>query len=691
MLLNKALVVLFFSTITLQLYGQAKLRGKDTMALEILEEVIVSATRTRRQLSSLPLPADLVSKKEIQTTNSQRLSDILSEQTGLTTVPDFGGGEGIQLQGMDAQYTLILIDGAPLIGRSAGTLDLSRIAVGNVAQIEIVKGASSSLYGNDALGGVINIITENPKDGFKGTFQNRYGSFSSNDTGLHLSYKTKKFALGTFFNRLHSEGYDLNDADNYQTVEPYRNNTINTKFSYVFSKKSELLISARYFTQLQDYNASEELQGESEIKEWNTHAKFDYRLNSKWKSHFEFYASRYKTHEFLNEGSSTYSESDFNQLLWRPELRSSYTPNKKTTFVGGVGISVESISRTDFITVPTFTSPYVYLQYDTNLTDRLNVLTGARFDNHNIYKSQLSPKGAIRYQLTDKVALKASAGYGFKAPDFRQLYFNFSNATVGYTVLGYNAVQTEIPRLQAQNQINTIIVPTSEFQDGLKAENSLSINLGVDYKPFSQLSLNFNFFRNNINDLIDTRVIASKTNGQNIFSYYNINQVYTQGIEFNSKWKLTDLLTLNGGYQLLYAMDKNARNDFSKDLVFARETPTSPAFTLKKNDYFGLFNRSRHMANLKLFYDIPKWTMDANIRATYRSKYALTDTNGNNYLDAYDTFIKGYSILDMAINKVFLKKHKVGFGIDNILGFTDTQNISTIPGRIIYGKITIHI
>ena len=74
---------------------------------------------------------------------------------------NFIGGEGVQMQGLDSEYTLVLIDGVPLIGRSAGTLDLSRLSVGNIKQIEIVKGASSSLYGSEALGGVINIITDN--------------------------------------------------------------------------------------------------------------------------------------------------------------------------------------------------------------------------------------------------------------------------------------------------------------------------------------------------------------------------------------------------------------------------------------------------------------------------------------------------------------------------------------------------
>ncbi len=78
---------------------------------ENLDEVVITATRTLRQLSSLPLPAQMISKKEIKSTNSVKLIDILNEQTGLVTVPDYGGGEGVQLQGMDSQYTLILIDG----------------------------------------------------------------------------------------------------------------------------------------------------------------------------------------------------------------------------------------------------------------------------------------------------------------------------------------------------------------------------------------------------------------------------------------------------------------------------------------------------------------------------------------------------------------------------------------------------
>jgi len=665
-------------------------RAQDSLLTQELNEVIITATRTLRQLSSLPMPAQIISSKDIKSSNSLRLNDILNEQTGLITVPDFGGGEGIQVQGLDSQYTLILIDGVPLVGRSAGTLDITRIAVGNIKQIEIVKGASSSLYGSEALGGVINIITERPKNGFKGDVNYRIGSFNTTDFNNNINFKKNKLSIQTFFNRYRSNGYDLNTTDALNTVEPFSNYTLNSKFTYDFNEATRLLVAGKYFSQNQEYVASSSLAGESDVNEWNTHLKLRHRYSDKWSSYFEFYATRYKAKDFLNNlDGNRFSTSFFNQLLVRPEMRATFTLNDNNSFIGGIGFNHETLNRTDFTESPEFNSPYVYLQYDGHITPKLNLIVGARLDSHNKYQSQFSPKVAARYELSDYLAIKGSVGYGFKAPDFRQLYFDFTNATVGYTVLGYNAVLTAIPKLNEQGQIANIIVPISEFNNELNPENSISINFGVDLNLPSGLKFSVNLFRNNIDDLIDTRVIANKTNGQNIFSYYNVNKVYTQGLEFNTSWKITQNLKISGGYQLLYAFDKNAIKAFENGEVYARLNSSSPSFRLKKEDYFGLYNRSRHMSNLKMFYSFEPLKMDTSLRGTYRSKYGLIDTNGNTFLDTYDNFVDGFVVIDFAINKTFLDNYQLGFGIDNLFDFKDSQNISNIAGRIIYGKLNI--
>lgn len=693
MILNKKYFFIYFSLfIATSGYGQDEEElKKEDPSTENLEEVIVTATRTIRQLSSLPLPAQIITKKDLKQSNAIRLNDILNEQAGLVTVPEFGGGEGLQLQGLDSQYTLILVDGMPLIGRSAGTLDISRITVGNIKQIEIVKGASSSLYGSEALGGVINIITETPKQGLNGNLSYSLSSYNTHDMNSTIGYKKKKLGVSVFLNRFSSDGFDLNENESLRTVEPFSNYTLNTKLTYSLSQGTNLFISGKYFTQNQDYVASYSLRGESNLEEWNSHLKLQHTFNPKWSSHFDFYTTRYKADEYLNNlDESRFNDSYFNQFLIRPELRATFSPNTKNTIIGGVGFNYETLDRTYFTQNPEFKSPYVYLQYDWNPSEKINVLAGSRFDNHNKYRSQLSPKLALRYEFNDNMALKGSIGYGFKAPDFRQLYFDFNNATVGYTVLGYNAVAAAIPQLELEGQIANLIVPISRFEEELKPENSIGINLGLDYKVSHSLKFNINIFRNVINDLIDTQIIANKTNGQNVFSYYNVNKVYTQGVEFNATWKPSNQLKVTGGYQLLFAKDKTAKNAFNNGEVFARERPSSPSFQLKASDYFGLYNRSMHMANLKLYYNIPKWKMDTNLRAIFRSKYGLLDSNGNNYLDAYDDFVDGYVILNFTINKKIYKNYQVGLGIDNIMDFTDPQNISNIPGRLIYGKLNFN-
>ena len=662
-----------------------------TIIPQTLDEVVLTATRTERQLSALPLPVQIISEETIQNSSVLRLGEILNEQTGLITVPDFGGVEGIQLQGLDAQYTLILIDGVPLVGRSAGTLDLNRIAVGNIKQIEIVKGASSSLYGSEALGGVINIITEEPEGGFQGSLTHRSSSFGIHNTNLQLRQKKNKLGLSLFVDRYENGGFDLTGEDGLNSLDPYSNITITPGINYDFDEDTKLILSGRYFSQKQDLSIFENV-GEANITEWNSHLRFTHTINEKWETFFEGYITRYQTDEILEtENGDPLDASDFDQLLIRPEFRIVHKPKEKITWISGVGMNHEKLQRTDFSETPIFNSPYLFTQIDGYINDRWNIILGARYDAHNEYKSQFSPKFATRFEIDKALALKGSVGYGFKVPDFRQLYFNFSNSSVGYTVLGYNAVQTELAELEEQGQIANVVVPLDSFDETLSPENSISVNVGMDYRPNAKFRSSINYFRNAIEDLIETQVIANKTNGQNVFSYFNLNEVITSGLEFDASWKLSDALNISGGYQLLFAKDQEAEDLFASGQVFARETPTSPAFELEEEDYFGLFNRSRHMANFKIFYTYEPWHANANLRATYRSKYGLFDTNGNTYLDRFDDFIDGYSIWDIAINKTFASHYEVGIGVDNLLDFTDPQNISSIPGRIIYGKINIKL
>ncbi|WP_299799302.1 TonB-dependent receptor [uncultured Maribacter sp.] len=675
--------------------------SKDSILSQQLDEVIVTATRTERQLSSLPLPVTLVGKKQIIKSGTVRLNEILNEQTGIITVADESGFQGVQIQGIASDYILILIDGVPLVGRSAGNFDLSRLTVGNIKQIEVVKGPASSLYGSEALGGVINIITEKPQTkALSGNASYRIGSFTQQDINIDLKQAFKKFRYGFFANRFSSNGYDLNEDVEGQTVNPFTNYTLNGRLYYDFNDKLSLFTSARFYDQNQDAGFTlDSIQyiGDTKEREWNTHARLDHKWTPNLTMAYELYYTNYMVTELLADPISTdvLSDSDFNQKLFRPEVRGSYTfasENENNTglqngtLTAGMGLQLDELDRTYFDETVNFTSQYLYAQYDFNPIEKLNIIAGARFDNHSEYHNQFSPKLALRYQLNNNLSIKGSVGYGFKAPDFRQLYFDFTNSAVGYTVLGYNVALDKLQELVEQEQILSVLVTEDELDKPLEAESSIGYNLGFNLKH-DRGNTEVNFFRNDFKNLIDTRIIARKINGQNVFSYMNFDEIYTTGFEINSSYKLTNELNISAGYQLLYAFDKQKKQDVADNQVFVRDAESGQSVALAQSDYFGLVNRSRHNANFKVYYDIPSASTNVNMRVLYRSKYAQYDTNGNDLIDNYDTsFIDGFVTVNAAISKTFNKNLTLQVGANNLLDYTD-NNIPTMPGILGYLKL----
>ena len=670
--------------------GQSSISKNDSTNNK-LDEVIITGTKTERVLSSLPLNASIIKKEEIEKTNATRLSDIINEELGLLTVSDFGGGEGIQMQGLDSEYTLILIDNQPLVGRSAGTLDLNRISVGNIKQIEIVRGPSSSLYGNNAFAGVVNIITEEPDSGFNGKATSSYETHKTFDNNVNLSYRNKNFYSSIFFNNYSSDGYDLIEGDGLKTVNKFNSNTFQIKLSKDISEKLNIKINARYFAQLIDNIAPNSLSGETFTSEDNISLIINHK-SDKFKTDFEIYFTSYYGDEFLDDDEGNrFSESFYDQLLLKPEIKTVYKIDEQKEFVFGLGNEYENLNRTYFEIEPRQNSPFVYFQYDYNPNEKINLLIGGRFDKYKEYKSQISPKFSGIYKIQKNESVKISTGYGYKTPDFRQLYFNFSNSTVGYSVIGYNVVENVLNQLIDEGQIANIIIPFEEFNESLKPESSFGINIGYDREINEKISLSTNLFSNSTKNLIDYRVIANKTNGQNVFSYYNVNNVSTFGLDINTKYKADNYFSLSVGYQLLYAYDLDARKAFENGEVYARLSPTSPAFRLNKSDYFGLYNRSRHMGIFKINYNNIGKNFSVNLRFKYRSKYGLYDSNSNNYLDKYDKFVNGHLTGNINVNKTINSKLTLSLGIENIFNYLDTENISNLSGRIYFCRVGYNI
>jgi outer membrane receptor for ferrienterochelin and colicins len=656
-----------------------------TASNKVLQEVVVTATRNEQLLNKVPVPVTVITKQQLQSMGAVLLQQVLAEQTGLFITSNHG--TGVQMQGLEAEYTLILLDGEPMIGRTAGTFDLSRIVVSNIERIEIIKGPVSSLYGSDALAGVINIITSNNKQAGMSSIGARYGSNNTYtlDGSTRIPYQHGSFSANV--SAYNSDGYTLSDNATAPTVSPFKTYTAQSRWQQDWSPKWHTMLSGRYYEQR--YNsyftdAKGRVDDIGKEKDMNASFQVSHTPGKNFKQVLRLYYSQYATNEDMHyqQDKSPYDASYFKQQYLKPEYQADWQINTKHQLTGGVGYVHESLEATRYDDRMAFNTGYVFLQENWKPTAAWNVLIGGRFDTHNQYPSQFSPKVSVSYQINPKWRILGAVGRGYRAPDFRQLYLHFNNAAVGYTVAGTKLVADILKEMEQQGQIKQVKIDPAQMKD-LDAESSWSYNLGIQGTAFTGTGVKVNFFYNDVKNLIDTRIIAVKTNDLAVYSYVNINSITTSGAEVELLQPIGNYLQLAGGYQYLRSRDNDLFKKVKNGEVYTKDQGTGETRALRKGEYFGLFNRSHHSANVKIAYIHPRLGIDANARVLYRSKYGFTDENGNNTPDLKNEFVPGYATVNLAAAKsLFSRQLRIQATLENLFNYTDLQHISTMPGRI---------
>jgi outer membrane receptor for ferrienterochelin and colicins len=655
-----------------------------------MRELIVTATRSERRLGNLAVPVTVVSGKSIRQSGSLRLNDILGEQTGLFITEGFG--RGVQMQGLSPDYTLILLDGEPLIGRMGGVLDLSRIAVGNIRKIEIVKGPSSSLYGSEALAGVVNIITDRTESRRFGT-DLRYGRFNTMDASVDGATRMGRLSLNAFANLNATEGYSLLPNSLQKTVEPFRRATQQVNAAYRIDDKTRFSLGFRNHLEdirntivVQNLGTSLLSRGSEVNRDLNLTPVITHTINERVRTTLRGYLSRFSSEQVLdvNDAAAAGNYNDrFRQTFARIENQTDIEFHENANLTLGGGFLRESVRSNRYDSQETRrTNPvgYLFVQQEWRPIDRISLIGGLRFDHNGNYASVLSPKLALQYRFGERLRLNASVGRGFKAPDFRQLYLNFTNvAAGGYTVFGALVAADEVEMLKAAGQIEQVLPSFSALAD-LKPETSTGLNLGLHFQPSDKWSFRSNLFRNDISNLILTDIIAYKTGGGQIFSYLNISRVFTQGSETEVSWRASPTLTLSGGYQYLVTADKDVLERISAGQVFKRDGTTGLPSRMARSDYAGLPGRSKHMANLKVLLESADARWFSTLRLIYRSRWGTSDLDGNGLINRPDEFAKGFLQLNLSAGRSFGKGFRVMAGIDNVLDHRDPLNLPGLPG-----------
>jgi len=664
------------------------------------DQVVVTGTRNNVRLKDSPVRVEIIGEEQIRATAMVNMADLLKEQNGLLMQGNVR--TGVQMNGLGPDYTLILIDGQPVIGRVAGIIDLTRLSVGNIERVEVVKGPLSSMYGSEALAGVINIITKRPDDGFTGSVHTQYVSKGPAEVRLEGGWGSPNTEIGGFVN--------VRKSAEFQTVMdtltiPYAgfsDATAQLKMQHKISRNWLVKGWGRYFTSASEGDFIESVQGQIsknsgsvEQSDLSTTVGVEYTRNAA-RLQLTAYASDYEElYNFDVDQGAAGKTDNMTRRIARLYAQYDLIMGEADRLTAGGEFIYDDISGTRYIPdTATNTNPLMYrtwvgfAQWEGLPTDWISYVLSARFDGNSVYGAALSPRFSMLWKPHSHFRFTGSVGTGFKAPDFRQLFVSFSNRLPG---AGYDLIGAELLGVE------------------LQPERSISYDLGIRYDngiyELSDLAVlaynaDVRLFRNDLENLIEYYLYGI-VDERSVYSYRNLSKVTTQGIEANIHLALSNLelgtITLSTGYQFLDAYDD--------EVVNAIKNGTAGTIThkLTLNEYGGLWNRSKHSGSVRLQYDSPGKLWSANIRAQFVGGYGdeSLDKNGivmsnppRKVLDRPDEYVKGYTVLNAAVTHTVLlgqTRLMLGAGINNALNVLNPMLIPGLVGTQFYVQASLHL
>jgi outer membrane receptor for ferrienterochelin and colicins len=630
----------------------------------VLEDVVVTATRSEISLEDSPVPTEVIGKEEIEKLNLITMNDLL-QQKGFFVAPVKSGG--FQLRGLSSEYVLVMIDGVPIAGRESGALDISNINLANVERVEIVKGSMSALWGNHAIGGVINIITKkNSKNSL--VVNTQYGSNNTSIVGFTETITKGNFTTFLSANNQNSDGFDIDDTTYGNNVLPFNLLNASAKSTYddgvnsfglglsLFDKKSEGETITETNTQGQLVPVDEVNESQNFIVDLNYKRSFGKYVSEIKVSNSNFENSNKSSFEYFGQQVVQLDEST--QNIFQPEMINTYNWNGKNSTTFGFGYRGHDYNTERYGGDKSLNSSFGYLQHYLNL-NKLNLVLGGRYDNYTDFGSNFSPKVSATYDL-GKFKLSSSIGYGFRVPDFRTLYINYGGYSQGFYVLGAYNIEEQINFHQSQNQIAFLSYGLDEITQ-LNPETSISYDFGVSYKLNERSKIGVNVFQTNTTDLIESVLAGMFVNQTLLFGYTNISEATFRGVELEGLYQKGGF-RFDGSYQYL-------------------ETQANKS----DGTEFFLGERPKHLVNISTTYTT-KSKINFNLNGVYKSEYFFRDIDRSGTQDVNE-FVPQHTLLNGVVTKQF-GKFVVGFGSNNIFNFTNREYLKFQNGRTFFTKLT---
>ena len=628
-----------------------------------IEEIVVTGARREVRVSDAVTNVEVMTRDAIEASGAEDLAEVLEGQAGLQIERTFAGA-AIRIQGLDPEHTLILIDGQRVNGRVNGVIDLQRLTAERIERVEVVKGAASALYGSDALGGVVNIITREGKEPFSATAHVAYGSlspttepFASNQTNTidasgRIAARGKSWNASLVGGFHRQDAFDLNPQDAATSGSALTSYTVEGRGVAKLTESVSIMARLDFFARdLNGIDLGPEIPEVVDNPFQSGQAVFDRRnrqrtyslslqpqielaqrhdlqlglLLSRYDDVFELdqrnqdlQDSRQNTTDDLVQVFAQYVGDIFDGHVFTAGLESQYERLSTERIRGGEG----SRGRVS-----------VYMQDEWRPFDDLAIVPGVRLDIDTRFGTFPTPKLAVRYDLLPEVILRGSYGLGFRSPAIRDQFLNFENPSAGYVVVG---------------------------NPDLDPETSRSLNLSVETSIIEKSVIKVEFYRNDVSNLIAFLSNPDVVAGQlQTFTNGNIDSAVTQGVEASVSIQWFRFLRSDVAYTYLDARDV-------------------------ENDRF-LEARARHRLTFNLRASSRSAGFSGWLRGSYVGARPFYLPNPNDSEIVTTTLADAYVMFDARVSQDVGDNFDVFIGVDNLLNAGDPQFLAIPPFGVYAG------
>lgn len=483
-----------------------------------LQTVVTTGELSTQSIQKSLFKIRSLDKERIQNQQAQSVRDLLTKELNVRVNQDNVLGAGITLQGVSGQNVKILIDGVPVIGRTNGNIDVNQLLLSAVEKVEIVEGPMSVLYGSDALGGVINIITKTKQDeAFETTFTNFYESIGTYNSDVRIGYSKEGLNASLTGGRYFFSGFNPGNETRFQLWKPKEQRFVDWQVQNKFSD-IVLRYDGKYF--------DETLLNRGEPRAPFRETAFDDVYKTKRFTNSLFFSTSFTPQQFLNITSnhSYYNRtknSFFKDLVTLQEQltenpldqdttiftsymsRGLYSNDQITTWLKlqlGYDLFSETMSGGRTInSEQTMTDIAGFGNISFVPTDNLIVQTGFRYAYNSLYDAPIVPSITMKYDPIENITFRASYARGFRAPSLRELFFYF---------VDFNHNIQGNPNLKAEQSDNIQVSGVITFKN---LENVFKI----------EPTLFYNDIRNQIS-------LAQQ--GSTLFSYINVGKFKSKGM-----------------------------------------------------------------------------------------------------------------------------------------------------------------